>query len=150
MATTITAATLTVTITEALALGGNNYNTTTKKEIASIGNIHKRIYTLTAATSHTIAEFASTITGTKFDLEDTKYIRITNLDDTNSIVVSFTGASVTSGLVVPPGGSAMLFDYNINAAASATTLTSGAAIASMRLHNLGSVAADCEVVIATL
>jgi len=150
MTTTITAATMTVTITETLTLGGNNYNSTIKKEISSIGNIHKRIYTLNATSTHTIAEFASSITNNKFDLDDTKYIRITNLDDAANLVVTYAGASVAAGARIGPGNSHLLFDHNINGAASASALTSYVDIANLYIRNNESSAVDVEVCIATL
>ena len=150
MASTITAATLTVTVTEEIALNNNNYNSVISKEIASIGNFARRIFTITASTTHTLAEFASSATDDKFDLEDTKYVRVTNLDDTSDLTITLGGASVAAGIKIPAGGSHVLFSTDINGAAAGSALTSTASLVNLYIHNATGTAVDVELVIATL
>ena len=150
MGTTITASTLIVTVTEEITLNDNNYNSKITKEVASIGNFARRIFTITASTTHTLAEFASSVTNDKFDLEDTKYIRITNLDDASDLTLTIGGSSVAAGIKIPAGGSHVLFGTDINGAASGSALTSTASLVNLFLHNATGTAVDAEMVIATL
>ena len=150
MGTTITASTLTVTVTESITLNDNNYNSTITKEIASIGNFARRIFTITASSTHTLAEFASSVTNDKFDLEDTKYIRITNLDDASDLTLTLGASSVAAGIKIPAGGSHVLFGTDVNGAASGSALTSTASLVNLFLHNATGTAVDAEMVVATL
>jgi len=150
MGTTIVPATLTVTVTEEITLNNNNYNSTIAKEVVSIGNFSRRIFTITASSTHTLAEFASSVTNDKFDLEDTKYIRITNLDDASDLTLTLGGASVAAGIKIPAGGSHVLFGTDVNGAAAGSALTSTASLVNLFLHNATGTAVDAEMVIATL
>ena len=89
MASTITAATLTVKITEGITLNGTAQGATNTKTFASIAEISKRIVTITTAES-TIATFSSAVASAgHFVAADVRYIRFTNLDDTNFITLTF-------------------------------------------------------------
>ena len=90
MASTVTAATLTVTITESVTLNGSDQGATNSLAVASVNEVYKRIVTCVDDTDCTIAVFksaASTSDGA-LDVEDVRYIRVTNLDDTNPINLS--------------------------------------------------------------
>ena len=93
MATTVTPATLTTTITESITLNGVVYDKTTTKAIADVATYNSRVYQLKGSTSHSLINFVSDPTSGRFDTEDFKYMRITNLDDTNAINISLTDAS---------------------------------------------------------
>lgn len=88
MATTVTGATLTSTITEIITLNGQAHGNTNTYEVASQGEASSRI--MSCATADTIlmnfgaTDSAGTIVG-----DEMKYFRITNLDDTNYITLSF-------------------------------------------------------------
>ena len=91
MASTVTAATLTVTISESVTLNGQDLGATNEKTIASINEIYKRIVTCPANSETTLAHFHSSVadgTLAPLDIDDVKYIRITNLDDTTSVTLS--------------------------------------------------------------
>jgi len=89
MASTITAATLTVTLTEAITLNGTRQGSTNTKSIASINEISKRILTITTAES-VIATFSAAVASAgHYVAASVKYIRFTNLDDTNFITLTF-------------------------------------------------------------
>ena len=89
MATTITPATLTVTLTEAISLGGTQYGGTKNLEIANIKEVYKRIVRCVDDTDCTIATFqtATNTTDNAIDLENVKYIRVTNLDASDALQV---------------------------------------------------------------
>ena len=90
MASTLTASTMTVSISESITLNGKNQGGSTTLSIASIKDIYKRIVTIAADDDATVAVFKSTTASSDsaFDKENVKYIRITNLDDTNSLNIS--------------------------------------------------------------
>ena len=92
MASTITAATLTVTITEAVTLNGYDQGSKNELTIASVNEVMKRIVTCTASQTTTLVSFAASVHTSvhALDVEDTKYIRITNKDDTNAIELAVT------------------------------------------------------------
>ena len=89
MASTLTAATMTVTISESITLNGKNQGGTNTLSISSIAEITKRILTITTAES-TIATFSSAVASAgHYVAADVRYIRFTNLDDTNFITLTF-------------------------------------------------------------
>ena len=152
MATTVTAATLTVNISESITLNGTTYDQTVTKAISSVGNVSKSIFNVIANGSSTVAEFAATPTGTVlFDSDDLKYIRVTNLDDTNPIIVNFASESnETAALELPAGASAVMFEDELAGNATGAAETGTSVITDIFVHNAhASETVDVEVVIAT-
>ena len=93
MATTITPATLTVTVTESITLNGINHGATNTKTIASINEISKRILNITTNEA-TIATFSGAVgSAGHFNDSYVRYMRFTNLDDTNFLTLTFTNAA---------------------------------------------------------
>jgi len=91
MASTITAAALIVTITESIELNGKDQGGTNTFSIGSINEIYKRIVTCTANAETTLVHFHSSVadgTLAPLDIDDVRYIRVTNLDDTTSVTLS--------------------------------------------------------------
>jgi|TARA_R110000850_G_C9641303_1_gene433319 hypothetical protein len=90
MASTITAGTLKVTLTEQIILNGRDQGSKNTLSISSIKDVFKRIITIAADDDATVLVFKSTtaIADGALDLQNVKYIRITNLDDTNSVGLS--------------------------------------------------------------
>jgi hypothetical protein len=83
-------ATLNVTITEELTLNGADRGSTNTLAVASVTQVYHRIVTCPASSDTTIATF-QTLTSTSdnaIDLEDAKYIRVTNLDASNPVNLS--------------------------------------------------------------
>ena len=91
MASTVTASTMTVTISESITLNGKNQGGTQTFNISSISDIFQRIVSCTASQTTTIASFNADVHGAAgaIDIENSKYIRITNLDDTNHVTLLF-------------------------------------------------------------
>ena len=89
MATTITAATLTVTLVEAITLNGQDKGATNTLTITSVTEVSQRI--IAVPTSEiTILSFQATTPGAgTFDEADVRYIRITNKDATNHVTLVF-------------------------------------------------------------
>jgi|TARA_R110002012_G_scaffold104199_1_gene244531 hypothetical protein len=89
MASTITAATLTVKLTESITLNGASQGGTNTATFASVAEIYKRIMTITTNES-TIATMSGAVASAgHFNDSAVKYMRFTNLDDTNFITLTF-------------------------------------------------------------
>jgi len=90
MASTLTASTMTVSVSESITLNGKNQGGTQTLTISSIKDVYKRIVRCVDDTDCTIATFrtATSTADGAIDLENVKYIRVTNLDDTNPMNLS--------------------------------------------------------------
>jgi|TARA_R110000822_G_scaffold168988_1_gene309016 hypothetical protein len=89
MASTITAGTLNVTLTERIVLNGRDQGSTNTLSISGINEISKRIVTITT-TESTIATFSAAVASAgHYVAADVRYIRFTNKDDTNFITLTF-------------------------------------------------------------
>ena len=90
MATTITNATMVVTIKEDLTLNGQQQGGTTTLNITNIDEVFKRIVTCPANVDTTVFRSGVTVdvTDSSLDVQDVKYIRLTNLDATNPVNVN--------------------------------------------------------------
>lgn len=93
MATTITPADLTITITESVTLGNSDRGSTHTQTISDVTEFTNRI--VNVGTSETdILGFGTANGQGSYVRTDVKYIRISNLDDTNYATI---GVSDTSG-----------------------------------------------------
>ena len=88
MTTTLTAATMTVTLTEAITLNGYDQGSKNTLTIDSVTEVSKRIVTVTT-TEAVIATFSAAIGAGNYIAADVKYMRFANLDDTNFITLTF-------------------------------------------------------------
>ena len=90
MATTVTPATLTVSLAESITLNGHDHGSVNTFTISSVKDVSKRLVTIAADDDATVLVFKSTtaIADGALDKDLVKYIRITNLDDTNSVNIS--------------------------------------------------------------
>lgn len=150
MATTVTTATLTQTISESITLNGITYDKTTTNTIASIANYSCRVMQLKASTTHTLASFASDPTNNVFDSDDFKYLRITNLDDTNAINITLSDESDAGlGIQLDAGDSFVLGALNIDANTSGAALTTLAHTVEKIMIVTGGAETDIEFVVAT-
>ena len=100
MASTISSATLTVTVAESLVLNGVNQGSTKKITISDITEVSKRIMTIpssSAASGPTSAQIfkghLDTVAAGQFLYGDVKYIRITNLDREESVSIHIEDTS---------------------------------------------------------
>jgi len=133
MATTLTAENLRVVVSESINLNGQQQGSNNTFTIGSISNVVKRIVTATT-TEVGLLECVSALTslgsamlaGT-FKLADVRYIRITNLDDTNFVQLICRSAGnhefaikldAGQSWIVPMdnvGGAAAIIDANTSA-----------------------------------
>ena len=153
MASTLTAATLTVTHTEAISLNGYDQGAKNTLTIDSIANVMKRIVSCTASQTTTIATFAASVHTSvhALDVDDVKYIRITNVDDTNALELAVVGAATLYQVELAAGESHILGNPdNIMLSEADTSPSFGtmADIASLQV-NPGGNEIDVEVFIAS-
>jgi len=88
MTTTITAATMTVTLTEAISLNGYDQGSKNTLTIDNVVEVSKRIVTVTT-TEAVIATFSAAVAAGNYIAANVRYIRFTNLDDTNFVTLTF-------------------------------------------------------------
>ena len=81
---------LTVTLTEDITVNGHQYGGTKSFIVSSIVDVYKRILTVPASVDTTLVSFKSTVgvADGAMDIQNVKYIRITNLDGSNAVNLS--------------------------------------------------------------
>ena len=92
-------ANLTVTHTESITLNGQEFGGTNIYTVAGINNIYKRIVTCPANVDTTILRTGVTVdvTDSSMDVQNVKYIRVTNLDGSNSVNLNLQIDTTESG-----------------------------------------------------
>ena len=109
MATTLDNATLTVQVKEEITLNGRKLGAQNVHEIKSINEVSERI--LSVPTSQvTILGLSSSVGAGTYITSDVKYIRLTNLDNTNFVRLTFVSGSSTDD-----GAKANRFDVKLDA-----------------------------------
>jgi len=88
MATTVTPVALEATITETINIGGSTYGNTVAKTTTVVGQADQRIMNI-GTTETTILNLSTKDGAGQIVSDNLKYLRITNLDDTNSIQLCF-------------------------------------------------------------
>ena len=102
---------LTVTITEAVTLNSSNRGSTNSITTTGIVDVLERILTCTHSQTTTVAVFNSTPYGAAgaLDVENCKYLRVTNLSTDQDIILALVTASTNYQVTVRAGGSHVLF-----------------------------------------
>tara|TARA_R110002020_G_C16006407_1_gene750714 strand:- start:135 stop:599 length:465 start_codon:yes stop_codon:yes gene_type:complete len=137
MASTISAATLTVTTTESITLNGSNMGATNTLSISSINEINQRIIAVTHGAVRTLFEFGATTGAGTFVAADVKYIRLTNKDDGVLIEINLETASSNCWVGLTAGQSLVLSTANTLLEADDDTT-----IAAPTLQNLTKISAN--------
>ena len=99
MATTIKNATLKVTLKEEITLNGSRQDSENILRVSDINEIYKRILTCPANVDTTVFRSGVTVdvTDSSMDVQDVKYIRLTNLDAAESVNVNLQIDTTESG-----------------------------------------------------
>tara|TARA_R100000458_G_C8177985_1_gene176069 strand:- start:257 stop:736 length:480 start_codon:yes stop_codon:yes gene_type:complete len=113
MASTISASTLTVTISENITLNGTQQGATNTATITGIGEIQKRILTITTNEA-TIATMSGAVASAgHFNDSAVRYMRFTNKDNTNHVTLTFRNQDNDEfAIKVDAGNSFMIFSDN--------------------------------------
>ena len=101
---------LTTTLTESVVLNGAVRATTNTVTTTGINNVYERIVTCTTSQVTVLAAFDSNAHGSavQIDKEDVRYIRVTNLDATNTAKLAVVGAATLYTVLLKAGESHIL------------------------------------------
>jgi hypothetical protein len=150
MATTITAQTLTATISETLVLNGQPINSENQITIASIGQVDKRIVNIPTASEVTILNFGTAIAAGTVIRANVKYIRITNKDATNYVRIRVSkAAGSTFDVKVDAGQSFILSNASESVSTSAGAFSAFADADSISAQ-ANTAAVDIELFVASI
>jgi hypothetical protein len=142
MATTLTSATLKVWVKESIRLNGRQQGSESVVSIPSINEISKRIVTVTT-TETTILTFSAATGAGTYIAANVRYLRITNLDDTNHIMLTFKDEDNTEFRIKVDAGHSFIYPGDNSGGLVDTMKASGAALAS-GLADLYDVTADAD------
>jgi len=112
MASTVTAGTLKVTLTEQIILSGRDHGSKNTLSISSINEVSKRITTVTTS-KHEILSFSGTMGKGNYILADMRYIRFTNLDDTNHLFLIFKNEDNDEFIVKLDKGQSFIYNGDL-------------------------------------
>ena len=101
---------LVTTLTESVTLNGAIRGTTNTVTTTGINNVYERIVTCPTGNTTVLAAFAVNVTGSvvQIDKEDVRYIRITNLDATNTLELAVVGEATLYQVLLKAGQSHIL------------------------------------------
>lgn len=124
MATTLTPATLTATISEDISLNGVTINSENVLTVTGITQVDKRIVSVPTASQVTLITFGTAVGSGQFVRASVRYIRITNKDNTNfvRIRVSKSGAE-TFDIKLDAGKSFVLGNASESVSATAASFS---------------------------
>ena len=147
-------ASLTVTLTEAITLNNRDQGATTRLTISSVNEVVKRIVTATTTESGLIGFLSSLsnvgVTANKVgylagivDDGDVRYMRITNLDSSNHITLTFRDEDNTEFRIKVDAGHSFIYPGDNSGGFVDTMKASGSALAS-GLADLVDVTVDAD------
>ena len=102
---------LVTTVTETVTLNGALRGSTNTLTTSDIVDVFERIVTLAHSNTTTIAVFGSTphSSAGALDVENAKYIRVTNLSTTDNMILAFVTSGTNYQVTVRAGGSHILY-----------------------------------------
>ena len=114
MARSFSTATLTVKIQEGIILGGQDMGSTHALSITGIKNVVKRLMTATTDLANILTFHATAEGPGQFIEGNVRYIRITNLDDTNHICLIFVNEHSDEFAVKVDKGQSFIFNADMS------------------------------------
>lgn len=144
------AGTLKVKIEEDIILNNQNYGSKRTLEIGSIASIVKRIVSVSttetgllgfATTSAT--DLSKSYLAGLFDEDDVRYIRITNLDSSNHIILTFRDEDSTEFAVKVDAGHSFIYPGD-NSTGLADSMHAGGSALTVSLNDLVDITADAD------
>jgi hypothetical protein len=127
MATTLTTSTIKILIKEEISLNGKNEGSEIGLSISSIKNISRRLVSTDGTSETTIISFGAAPAGGTFVEGDVRYVRVTNLDDTNYATINIEGDSSTDFSVrLDPGSSHLLVSSSTTGVVDYGSISGGA------------------------
>jgi len=140
MASTVTAANLTVTVIESYTLNGVVYGNTVEKTFTSKGQVDQRIMNV-ATSEKTLFNWGAADDAGTGVAADYAYFRVTNLDDTNFVTLRLYNGADSFWYKLAAGESMMLMNNEMDA----VTGTSFGALADITLVAAQADTAACDV-----
>ena len=140
MASTVTAANLTVTVIESYTLNGVVYGNTVEKTFTSKGQVDQRIMNV-ATSEKTLFNWGAADDAGTGVAADYAYFRVTNLDDTNFVTLRLYNGADSFWYKLAAGESMMLMNNEMDA----ITGTSFGALADITLVAAQANTAACDV-----
>jgi len=144
---------LTTTLSESVTLNGAVRGTTNTVTTTGINNVYERIVTCTIDETTHLATFNSDSFGSavQIDKQDVRYIRITNLDATNTLELAVVGAATLYQVLLKAGQSHILCAAEAVMLAEADTSPSFGTMADLTSIQVEPVATlDVEVFVASV
>lgn len=136
------AATMTVTVTEAITLNSKDYGSTQNFTVSSVANVSKRMVTVTTSEASVLSFAAAAAAGTHV-IANVQYLRFTNLDDTNFIVLTFANSDDDEFAVKVDAGRSFILAGDVSGGGAALIDAKDSAL-SLSLADLKSVTADAD------
>ena len=136
------AATMTVTVTEAITLNSKDYGSTQNFTVSSVANVSKRMVTVTTSEASVLSFAAAAAAGTHV-IANVQYLRFTNLDDTNFIVLTFANSDDDEFGVKVDAGRSFILAGDVSGGGAAMIDAKDSAL-SLSLADLKSVTADAD------
>ena len=147
MATTVTAADLTVTVTESYTLNGVAYGNTINKSFSSNGQVLQRIMNVSTS-DPAIINFGAADAAGQVKVGDYKYFRITNLDDTNFVMLTLYNGADSFFYKLAAGDVFLLMSNDMDAIDASTTFGAFADITQIKA-DADTAACDIEIIAVT-
>ena len=120
MASTVTSSTLQVLVAESITLNGIEYGGSNTLKIGSINECSKRIVTASTTKTEILSVGSSTSKG-GFITGDLRYMRFTNLDDTNHVTLFFLNDLNAEFAVKLDQGPSFIYTADLADGAAGTT-----------------------------
>lgn len=136
------AATLTLTFQESITLNNKDYGSTQTHTFSTISNVQRRITTVTTAEA-TIMTFDSLMGAGQYVPAKVKYIRFTNLDDTNHIVLTFANENDDEMAIKLDAGQTFVMNGD-NSGGMVDVMDAKDSALSLSLGDLKSITADAD------
>jgi len=144
---------LTTTVTESVTLNGAVRGTTNTVTTTGINNVYERIVNCANGQVTHLASFDTNSYGSavQIDKEDVRYIRVTNLDTTNSLELAIVGATTLYQVILLAGQSHILCGANSVMLAEADTSPSFGTMAALTSIQVKPVVnTDVEIFVASV
>ena len=148
MATTVNDATLTVTVNEDIKLNGHQVGSKVTHEISGINEASRRVLTVPTYETQILALSSSAGAGT-YVTANMQYIRVSNLDDTNFVRLTFiSGSSNRYDMKLPAKRSAIFTSPSISGSDGGSSFGSFVDFDSMKA-TADTAAVDLEMFVAS-
>ena len=143
---------LTTTVTETVTLNGSVRGSTNTVTTTGIGDVFERIVTCAHSQTTTIATFAAApyTSAGAIDVDRTKYIRVTNLSDTEVVDIAIVTTNTNYQVVLRSGTSHILCQADTTAIGETDTTPAFGTlenITSLQIRPRGSADVQCELFI---